>query len=262
MVQPLHRNKTHTPTRCALMMAEPSGDWHVFKQIFADHWEECQQAHPRYQTSYYDGLVATMLGWGNPEQMGSGAYRCRQCGVGKHRVAMRCQSSLCLRCAKVYVDNWVRQVSKIRHEGVLSRHILLTVPAMCRTTFSHNATVLLRALMRGGVPCMDDCLSEGRGKALRGGSIAVMHTHGRHGHSHPHRHLIATSGGDDGQGQRWEHVPYFPYALLRRTWQWHLLSMVRKTLKSEAINRLVEGCFTHYPNGLVPKVHKGKVPSG
>jgi hypothetical protein len=38
--------------------------------------------------------------------------------------------------------------------------------------------------------------------------------------------------------------------------------MVRQTLKSEAINRLVEGCFTPYPNGLVTNVHKGNVPSG
>src|SRR5712691_3483034 len=42
----------------------------VFKQIFSDRWELFQRAHPRYQTSYYDGLVAKMLGCGNPEQMG------------------------------------------------------------------------------------------------------------------------------------------------------------------------------------------------
>jgi len=52
------------------MMAQPSGDWNVFKQIFADHWGAFQHAHPRYQTSYYDGLVAKMLACGNPEQMG------------------------------------------------------------------------------------------------------------------------------------------------------------------------------------------------
>jgi len=85
------------------MIAAPSRDWSVFKQIFADHWEAFQRAHPRYQTSYYDGLVAKMLGCGNPEQMGYVEYRCPHCGQGKHLVAMSCQSSLCLRCAKVYV---------------------------------------------------------------------------------------------------------------------------------------------------------------
>ena len=52
------------------MIAVPSRDWSIFKQIFADHWEPFQRAHPRYQTAYYDDLVAKMLACGNPEKMG------------------------------------------------------------------------------------------------------------------------------------------------------------------------------------------------
>ena len=29
--------------------------WSVFQQIFAEHWEAFQHAHPRYQTPYYNG---------------------------------------------------------------------------------------------------------------------------------------------------------------------------------------------------------------
>ena len=107
--QPLHRNTLITPTRCDPMMAASSRDWNVFKPIFADHWEPFQQAHPRYQTAYYDSLVAKMLACGDPEKIGSIAYRCLHCGQGKHLVAMSCKSSLCLRCAKVYVDHWPRR---------------------------------------------------------------------------------------------------------------------------------------------------------
>ena len=243
------------------MVAESSRDWSVFKQIFADHWEEFQRAHPRYQTSYYDGLVAKMLDCGNPEKMGYVEYRCLHCGLGKHLVSMSCKSSLCLRCAKVYVDNWVSQVSKMLHEGVIYRHIILTVPAMFRTTFYQNAAVLLSALMRCGAQCLEDFYGEVRGKALRGGDITVLHTHGRNGQYHPHLHLLATSGGYDEAGERWEHVQYLPYALLRRKWQWHLLSMVRQTLATAAIDQLVDRGFRKYPNGLVTNVQKGQVPS-
>ena len=52
-----------------------------------------------------------------------------------------------------------------------------------------------------------------------------------------------------------------PMTLLRRKWQWHLLTMVRQTLKTEAIKRLVDACFRQYPNGLVTNVQKGTVPS-
>jgi hypothetical protein len=243
------------------MLVAPSRDWNVFKHIFADHWGEFTQAHPRYQTSYYDALVAKMLDCGNPAKMGDIEYRCLRCGQGKHLVSMSCKSSLCLRCAKVYVDNWVSQVSQVLHEGVIYRHIILTVPAMFRTTFYQNAAVMLSAFIRCGAQCLDDFYSTVRGKALKGGYITVLHTHGRNGQYHPHLHLLATSGGYDAQGARWEHLQYLPYALLRRKWQWHLLTMLRQTLKTEAINQLVDACFRTYPNGLVTNVQKGQVPS-
>ena len=91
-------------------MAHVSRDWSVFKQIFADHWPAFQHAHPRYQTSYDDDLVANMLECGNPDKMGYLAYRCHPCGQGKHLVSMSCKSSWCLRGSKVHVDNWVSQV--------------------------------------------------------------------------------------------------------------------------------------------------------
>jgi hypothetical protein len=119
---------------------------------------------------------------------------------------------------------------------------------------------VLSAFMRCGAQCLDDFYSDVRGKALKGGSITVIHTHGRNGQYHPHLHLIATSGGYDGQGARWEHLQYLPYDLLRRKWQWHLLGMLRQTIKTDAINQLVDACFRKSPNGLVTNVQKGKVP--
>ena len=261
MVQPLHCNNLITLTWCNLMMPPPSGDWSVFQQIFADHWDTFAHAHPRYQTPYYEGLVAKMLACGNPEQMGYIEYRCLRCGQGTHRVAMSCKSSLGLRCAKVHVDNWVSQVSQALHAGVIYRHIILTVPAMFRTSFYQNAAILLSAFMRCGAQCLEDFFSTVRGKALRGGYITVLHTHGRNGQYHPHLHLLATSGGYDAEGERWAHLQYLPYDLLRRKWQWHLLSMVRKTLATEAMNQLVDACFRKYPNGLVANVQKGAVPA-
>jgi hypothetical protein len=243
------------------MLAAPARDWSVFQQIFADHWKVFQHAHPRYQTPYYDGLVAKMLACGQPAKMGYVEYRCLQCGQGTHVVAMSCKSSLCLRCAKVYVDNWVSQVSQVLHVGVIYRHIILTVPAMFRMTFYHNAAVVLSAFMRCGAQCLDDFYSTVRGKALRGGYITVLHTHGRNGQYHPHLHVLATSGGYDAQGARWEPLQYLPYALLRRKWQWHLLTMLRQTLKTDAVHRLVDACFGQYPEGLVTNVQKGAVPA-
>lgn len=238
------------------MHAAPSQGWNIFKQIFAEHWDEFKRLHHRYEKPYYDELVHKMLGCGDPEKMGYIEYRCLQCGEGTHRVSMSCQSSLCVRCAKVYVDNWVSQVSKMLHEGVIYRHIVLTVPAMLRTTFYHHAGVLLSGFMRCGVRCLDDFFSRVSGHTLKGGYIVVMQTHGRNGRYNPHLHFIATSGGWDPQAQRWVHLDYLPYAMLRKKWQWHLLTMLRQMVKTDEINRLVDACYKRYPNGFVTNVRK------
>ena len=217
------------------MLPAPARAWSVFQQIFAEHWETFQQAHTRYQAPYYDELVAKMLACGQPAQIGYGESRCLHCGQGTHVVAMSCKSSLCLRCAKVYTDNWGSQVSKVLHEGVLYRPIILTVPALFRRTFYQHAAGVCSALMRCGAQCLDDFYSPVKGKALTGGYITVLHTHGRNGQSHPHVHVLATSGGYDKPGGRWEPLDYLPYALLRRKWQWHVLTMLRQTLKTEAV---------------------------
>lgn len=202
-----------------------------------------------------------MLAGGHPDKIGSIAYRCLHCGQGTPQVAMTCTSSLGLRCAKVHVDTWVSQVSQVLHEGVIYRPIILTVPAMFRPTFYQYAAVVLSAFMRCGVQCLEDFYSAVKGKPLQGGSVVVLHPHGRNGHSHPHLHVLATRGGYDAQGARWEPLQDWPYALLRRKWQWPRLPMLRQTLRTKAIAPWVDRCFRQSPDGLVTNVHKGHVPA-
>jgi hypothetical protein len=243
------------------MTAAAPPAWNIFKQIFAEHWEGFKNAHPRYHTRYYDSLVDKMLRCGEPEKIGSIEYRCLHCGQGKHLVAMSCKSSLCLRCAKVYVDNWVSQVSQMLHEGVIYRHIVLTVPALLRPTFYQQSQLLLSPFMRCGVTCLDDVLSRVSGKSLKGGYIVVIQTHGRNGQYNPHLHIIATSGGWDAEAKQWRHLDYVPYPLLRKKWQWHLLTMLRQTVKTPEMRRLVDTCYTRYHEGFVTNVQKGDVPA-
>jgi hypothetical protein len=219
------------------MTAEAPPAWNIFKQIFAEHWDGFARIYPRYHTPYYAGLVEKMLGCGNPEKMGYIEYRCLHWGQGRHLVAMSCQSSRCLRCAKVYVDNWVSQVSQLLHEGVIYRHIVLTVPAILRHTFYQQSQAVLSPFIRCGVRCVDDVLSRVSGKHLRGGYIVVIQTHGRHGQYNPHLHIIATSGGWEQQANQWVHLDYLPYPMLRTKWQWSLLTMLRQTVQTQEIKR-------------------------
>jgi len=243
------------------MIAATPPAWNLFKQIFAEHWDGFKHSHPRYNKPYYNSLVDKMLGCGDPEKIGSIEYRCLHCGQGKHLVAMSCKSSLCLRCAKVYVDNWVSQVSQMLHEGVIYRHIVLTVPALLRPTFYQLSQAILSPFMRCGVRCLEDVFSRVSGKNLKGGYIVVIQTHGRNGQYNPHLHIIATSGGWAQQARQWMHLDYVPYPLLRQKWQWHLLTMLRQTGKTPEMRRLVDTCYTRYREGFVTNVQKGDVPA-
>jgi hypothetical protein len=243
------------------MIVDSSRDWNVFKQIFVDHWEGFKQFRPRYDTPYYESLVDKMLGCGNPDKMGYIEYRCLDCGQGKHLVSMSCKSSLCLRCAKVYVDDWVAQVSKMLHDGIIYRHIVLTLPDVLRTPFYQNANVLLSPFMKCGVKCLDDFFSTVSRKTLKGGYIVVVQTHGRNGQYNPHLHIISTSGGWDKQAEQWVHLGYLPYEMLHKKWQWYALEMCREMMKTDEMARLVKACYDKYPNGFVANVQKGDVPS-
>jgi Putative transposase len=49
--------------------------------------------------------------------------------------------------------------------------------------------------------------------------------------------------------------------MLRKKWQWHLLTMLRQTVKTKEIHRLGDACYRRYREGFVTNVQKGDVPS-
>ena len=234
--------------------------WNVFKQIFLDHWEGFKREHPLYDKQRYADVVKKMLGCGNPEEMGYIGYLCMGCGQGSLVVSMSCKSSLCLRCGKVYVDEWVSQVSKMLHEGVIYRHIVLTVPEKLRKTFYNHGGELLGSFMACGVKCLDDFYSNVSRREIKGGYIAVLQTHGRNGRYNPHLHIIATSGGMDQKTRDWVHLEYLRYTILHKKWQWYLQEMVREGIDTEEIEQIVDSCYRSNPKGFVANVQKGEVP--
>lgn len=243
------------------MQAEEKQGWNIFKEIFSENWDGFKREHFRYDNQYYDSLVEKMLSCGNPEEMGYIEYLCQSCGEGRRLVPMSCKSTLCLRCGKVYVDNWVSQVSKMLHVGVIYRHIVLTMPDNLRTVFYKYSEELYGKFFLCGAKCLDDFFGEVRGKALKGGYLIVLQTNGRNGQYNPHLHIISTSGGLETKNDKWEHLDYLPYPLLHNKWQWHLLEMLKKEIGTEEVRRLVDECYKRYPDGFVANVQKGDVPS-
>jgi hypothetical protein len=233
-----------------------------FKQIFLDHWESFKQMYPAYDDEYYEESIQKMLGCGD-DSNGYTEYICAFCGSDKRRIAFSCKSGFCLSCGKVYGDKVVSQVSKTLHVGVSYRHIVLTVPEQLREIFyqRRKQRELYSLLLKTAYECLEDVVNTAtRKRQLVIGATIVLHTHGRSGTYNPHAHVIMTNGGIDTEEEKWVELGYFPYSLIHKKWQYHLLTMV-KGFVGEKIGGLIDMLWKKYPKGFVGHVGKGEAPT-
>ncbi len=235
----------------------------IFKTIFTDHWDAFTSAYPAYTTAQYSEPVQKMLACGT-ESNGYSEFWCMECGRDLRRVCFSCKSCFCLSCAKVYVDNFVEQVGRMLHPGVVYRHIVLTIPEQLRLTLyqhRHDGR-LLSQLMRCGYACLEDVLSTAARRGLKIGVTVVVQTHGRSGSYNPHLHIIMSSGGIDEEREQWIDKEYFPYSLLHKKWQYHLFRMLKLECDAPEMDALLDTLWKKYPHGLVAHVQRGEVPEG
>jgi len=236
-------------------------DKETFRQIFLDHWDGFKNAYPSYATAQYEEVVQKMLECGS-EMGGYTEYICMLCGKDRRKVCFTCKGSFCLSCAKVYVDEFVEQVSRMLVPGVIYRHVVLTIPKQLRRYFynARHEGILLSQFMRCGYECLEDLVSTVRRQDIKIGTIIVVQTHGRSGHYNPHLHIIMTNGGINEEKGKWVDLNYFPYEIIRKKWQYHLLKMLEKRDTAGEIQPLLTQLWKEYPNGFVAHVKKGDVP--
>ena len=233
----------------------------IFKQIFKDHWESFKQKHSAYDDDCYNEAVRKMLGCGS-EGNGYAEYRCTSCGIGVKRVAFTCKGAFCLSCGQVYSDGVVNQVSKMLHPGISYRHVVLTVPEQLRNIFYRHRkeSELYSELIRTAYQCLEDVVSTARKQKLKIGATVVIHTHGRPGNYNPHTHVIMTDGGVNASAEIWVNLGYFPYEIIHKKWQYHLLGMIKRVI-GKGISELIDLLWRNYPNGFVGHVSKGEAPT-
>ena len=115
--------------------------------------------------------------------------------------------------------------------------------------------------MRAGHACLHEVFRTCSHGDLDIGSVIVLQTNGRPGNYNPHLHILVPAGGLDPQG-RWKKIRCIPFDLLHRTWQYHLLTMLREQIDDPHIEPDLDHGFTHYPKGFVANVQPGDVPPG
>lgn len=225
-------------------------------QIFRDHWEQFKVFHPELVNEDIEANVQKMMDCGLFKN-GYAEYRC-SCGHVK-RVPFSCKSRFCLRCAKVYIDNWVSKMKETIFAKVNHRHIILTVPGSLWKYF-HNQDIL-KLLADCGVRLIEEVVSIClKGKEIELGIILIIQTAGRMATWNPHLHLLVTEGGLD-KNKHWKDFYYFDYEILRKKWMHILLNALKKVLANDAEGiRLIDEVFQQRSSsGLIVRAKKEKV---
>ena len=227
----------------------------LWQRIFIEHWDEFRigfrAASNREVPGHWDSNVERMIGCGD---IGKGYYEyaCDDCG-GTTKVGFTCKSRLCLRCFKVAVDDWLKTARKVLFGGVVHRQIVLTIPVSMRPLVLADER-FLKVFADAGAGAVRELVEQWRAKKkIRVGIMSVLQLFGRAGNPNPHLHLVVSEGGVDKDSQ-WRNVSYFDTRKLRRKWQYHVVTALKKAVKGTEYEAAWHGwlgsVFKRYPTGF------------
>ena len=151
------------------------------------------------------------------------------------------------------VDDWLDQATRVLFEGVIHRQVVLTVPPALRPLILSGEKEL-KAYMDAGAKAVKELIEEWRKKRkIRVGIMAVLQLHGRSGNRNPHLHFVVSEGGIDKDGE-WRGVNYFDTKKLRKKWQYHAITELRKairgTRREAEWHEKLGSMFWKYPAGF------------
>lgn len=221
----------------------------LIKTIFHDFWYIVfNELSDRYSPLHWDSIVENvekMLGCGHPSN-GYAEYIC-PCCFEKKKVPFTCKSRFCTSCGKRYIDEWVEKTVKNIFD-VSHRHLVFTIPQELREIIFQDRSL---------IKIMMDCASRAALEALQSqgvdavpGILAIVHTFGRDLKFNPHVHLLMTEGGLT-RDNRWVDIPFIPYGLLRKKWQYHLLTTLKANLpKTKENAQFIHQLFECNGNGF------------
>lgn len=174
-------------------------------------------------------------------------FRCPRCGSEK-TIYYGCDSRICTHCGRIFTNRWADQIARETFD-VKHRHVVLTIQDELRPFFKADRK-LLKVLMDCAILAIAQVMEWTLGKEVTPGVIAVLHTYGRDMKWNPHVHALVTEGGFKQNGE-WVDVNVFPYKMLRRAWQYHLLTNLKKHIDDTHENRLlINRLFQEYPEGF------------
>ncbi|MDR2700644.1 MAG: transposase zinc-binding domain-containing protein, partial [Nitrososphaerota archaeon] len=151
-------------------------------------------------------------------------YKCSECSTTK-TIPLACKSRICPQCDKKHADQWADELVD-RLFAVSHRHMVFTMPEELRAVFEADQS-LFKVLMDAVSNTMQQMIKDKHGAVP--GVVCVLHPYGKELTLNPHVHVLLTEGGLT-KGGEWVSVSFLEYNVLRRIWQYQLLTMVKRVL--------------------------------
>ena len=232
----------------SIMHEHPRTRW-TLPEIFLDNdnWINYLMEHKDVLRRVEIEEVEKMLKCSNGAY-GYSTYKCKDCQK-TFTVPFTCKSRLCTHCGKKYADQWAGELS-LRMFDVTHRHMVFTIAHTLRQFFEKDRSHW-KVIMDSVNDTMVDFMNySNKTDGLRPGIICVFHPYGKDLKFNPHVHVIITEGGltkDD----KWMDVNYFDYDGLRKSWQYHILTNLKKAIPNTRENRdLINSLFKNRENGF------------
>jgi len=177
-------------------------------------------------------------------------YQCTECKETVYQL-LGCNSRLCSRCGKRYNDQWAVSLSKAMFQ-VPHRHFVLSIPSQLWPYLKADRSLWKDYMDSAMDTCADYFPKIMHNPGIEPGVIVILHPFGKDMKFQPHLHIIVTEGGFDGKG-RFVPKTFFPARPFSKTWQYHVLTNLRK---AGVPNALISEMFAKYKGGFYVWVHR------
>ena len=214
-----------------------------------DNWETYVTSK-RYEVREVEKReVEKMLGCMDPERGGYSIYICENCGEQK-KIPHSCKSRICSSCGKRHADEWAEKINKEMY-AVPYRHIILTISDRLWGYFEGNARMQKLMLDTAGKVMKEIVEKFNRQKKkAEPGIIMVLHPFGRDLKTNMHVHMLMTEGGITASGE-WVEMPYIDYTVIRKKWQYAILTALRKANpQDKELHKVIDWCFKERTKGF------------
>ena len=193
--------------------------------------------------------IQRMLLCHDPSQ-GYVIFQCPDCSDSRI-IHYSCNSRLCPSCGRRMTEEWAERVRRTLLDCP-HRHCVFTLPGVLWRLMKDDRElieIVSKELLTVVKNVFNRC-SALKGKKITPGITCVLHTFGEDLKFNVHFHSLITCGGVDEDGQ-WVPLNFFFYEGLRKVWQYHVLTAIKKHLpKCPENNIFIDAMFKTHPDGF------------